>query len=106
MSKFTEFEMTLLEASVPLATVVFDEDTCVIKWKFVAEYTSTISINAKGNGYFSVDITQPSNKKTVSINEESLASIVTLLRQLDTSILQVLVEDSEESVETEQEFLS
>lgn len=29
--------MTLLEASVPLATVVFDEDTCVIKWEFVAE---------------------------------------------------------------------
>ena len=96
MSKFTEFEMTLLEASVPLATVVFDEDTCVIKWEFVAEYTSTIQIRIDEDGEFFLTITSPDGSVTLDDENELFSNIVSLLRELDTSLLSVIVEQIDE----------
>lgn len=106
MSKFSEFEMTLLEASAPLASVIFGEDVCDVRWEFVADYTSSISIKINDENDFKVAITEPDGKLVGSVEHVTLASIIKLLRELDTSILNILVEDDEENDEKEQEFLS
>lgn len=103
---FTEFEQGLLEASASLANVTFTKNVCTVRWDFVADYTSSISIKINDENDFKVAITEPDGKLVGSVEHVTLASIIELLRELDTSILNILVEDDEENDEKEQEFLS
>lgn len=89
---FTEFEQGLLEASASLAKVTFNENVCTVQWDFVAEYTSTIQIRIDEDGEFFLTITSPDGSVTLDDENELFSNIVSLLRELDTSLLSVIVE--------------
>ena len=93
---FTEFEQGLLEATASLANVTFTKDICTVRWEFVAEYTSTIQIRINEDGEFFLTITSPDGNVTLDDEKDLFSNIVSLLRELDTSLLSVIVEQVDE----------
>lgn len=93
---FIEFEQGLLEASASLANVTFTKDICTVRWGFVAEYTSTIQIRINEEGELFLTITNPDGHVALNNERETFSNIVSLLRELDTSLLTVIVEQMEE----------
>lgn len=93
---FTEFEQGLLEASASLAKVTFKENVCTVRWDFVAEYTSTLQIRIDEDGEFFLTITNPDGNVALDDESDSFANIISLLRELDTSLLSVIVEQMDE----------
>lgn len=93
---FTEFEQGLLEASASLAKVTFEKNICTIQWDFVAEYTSTLQIRIGEDGEFFLTITNPDGNVALDDESVSFANIISLLRELDTSLLLVIVEQMDE----------
>lgn len=93
---FTDFEMGLLDASASLANVEFKDNTCIVQWDFVAEYTSTIHIRIDEDGEFFLTIINPDGNVALDDENELFSNIVSLLRELDTSLLTVIVEQMEE----------
>ena len=89
---FTEFEQGLLEASASLAKVTFNENICVVQWDFVAEYTSTLQIRIDEDGEFFLTIINPDGSVTLDDEKDLFSNIVSLLRELDTSLLSIIVE--------------
>ena len=93
---FTEFEQGLLEASASLAKVTFSENICIVQWDFVAEYTSTLQIRIDEDGEFFLTITNPDGNVALDDESDSIANIISLLRELDTSLLSIIVEQMDE----------
>lgn len=93
---FTEFEQGLLEATASLANVTFTQNVCTIRWDFVAEYTSTIQIRIDEDGELFLTIINPDGSVVLDNEGETFSNIVSLLRELDTSLLTVIVEQMEE----------
>lgn len=93
---FTEFEQGLLDASASLANVEFKDNVCTVQWDFVAEYTSTIQIRIGEDGEFFLTITSPDGNVTLDDEKDLFSNIVSLLRELDTSLLSVIVEQVDE----------
>lgn len=93
---FTEFEQGLLEASASLAKVTFKNNICTVQWDFVAEYTSTIQIRINEAGEFFLTITNPDGNVALDNESDSFANITSLLRELGTSLLSVIVEQMDE----------
>ena len=93
---FTEFEQGLLEASASLAKVTFEKSVCTVQWDFVAEYTSTIQIRLAEDGELFLTITNPDGNVALNNERETFSNIVSLLRELDTRLLTVIVEQMEE----------
>ena len=102
---FTEFERGLLEASASLANVTFKKNICTVQWDFVAEYTSTIQIRLNEDGEFFLTIINPDGSVTLDDEKDLFSNIVSLLRELDTSLLSVIVEQMDEDKQ-EQGLLS
>lgn len=92
---FTEFEQGLLEASASLAKVTFNKNICTVQWDFVAEYTSTIQVRIDGGEFF-LTITNPDGNVALDDESDSFANIISLLRELDTSLLSVIVEQMDD----------
>lgn len=103
---FTEFEQGLLGASASLAKVTFKKNVCTVQWVFVAEYTSTIQIRIDEDGEFFLTITNPDGNVALDDESDSFANIISLLRELDTSLLSVIVEQMDEDDNKEQGLLS
>jgi hypothetical protein len=93
---FTEFEQGLLEASASLAKVTFNKNICTVQWDFVAEYTSTIQIRIDAAGEFFLTITNPDGTVELDDADDTFSNIVSLLRELDTSLLSIIVEQMDE----------
>lgn len=93
---FTELEQGLLEASASLAKVTFNENICTVQWDFVAEYTSTLQIRIDEDGEFFLTITSPDGNVTLDDEKDLFSNIVSLLRELDTSLLSIIVEQMDE----------
>lgn len=93
---FTEFEQGLLEVSASLAKVTFKEDICTVQWDFVAEYTSTIQVRISEDGEFFLTITNPDGTVELDDADDTFSNIVSLLRELDTSLLSIITEQMEE----------
>ena len=93
---FTEFEQGLLEASASLANVTFKNNVCTVQWDFVVEYTSTIQIRIGEDGEFFLTITNPDGNVALDDEKDLFSNIVSLLRELDTSLLSVIVEQLDE----------
>lgn len=93
---FTDFEKGLLDASASLANVEFKDNVCTVQWDFVAEYTSTIQIRIGEDGEFFLTITSPDGNVTLDDEKDLFSNIVSLLRELDTSLLSVIVEQIDE----------
>lgn len=93
---FTEFEQGLLDASASLAKVTFNENICTVQWDFVAEYTSTIQIRIDEDGEFFLTIINPDGSVTLDDEKDLFSNIISLLRELDTSLLSVIVEQMDE----------
>lgn len=93
---FTEFEQGLLEASASLAKVTFKKNVCTVQWDFVAEYTSTIQIRIGEDDEFFLTITNPDGNVALDDESDSFANIISLLRELDTSLLSVIAEQMDE----------
>ena len=93
---FTEFEHGLFQASASLAKVTFDKNICTIQWDFVAEYTSTLQIRIDEDGELFLTITNPDGNVALDDESDSFANIISLLRELDTSLLLVIVEQMDE----------
>lgn len=93
---FTEFEQGLLEASASLAKVTFNENICTVQWDFVAEYTSTIQIRIGEEGEFFLTITNPDGTVELDDADDTFSNIVSLLRELDTSLLSIITEQMDE----------
>jgi hypothetical protein len=93
---FTDFEKGLLDASASLANVEFKDNVCTVQWDFVAEYTSTIQIRIGEDGEFFLTITSPDGNVTLDDEKDLFSNIVSLLRELDTSLLSVIVEQVDE----------
>lgn len=102
---FTEFEQGLLEASASLAKVTFKNNVCTVQWDFVAEYTSTLQIRVDEDGEFFLTITNPDGNVALDDEKDLFSNIVSLLRELDTSLLSVIVEQMDEDKQ-EQGLLS
>lgn len=102
---FTEFEKGLLEASASLAKVTFNKNICIVQWDFVAEYTSTLQIRLNEDGEFFLTIINPDGSVTLDDEKDLFSNIVSLLRELDTSLLSVIVEQMDEDKQ-EQGLLS
>lgn len=102
---FTEFEQGLLEASASLAKVTFEKNICTVQWDFVAEYTSTIQIRIDENGEFFLTITNPDGNVALDDEKDLFSNIISLLRELDTSLLSIIVEQMDEDKQ-EQGLLS
>lgn len=102
---FTEFEQGLLEASASLAKVTFKNNVCTVQWDFVAEYTSTLQIRIDEDGEFFLTITNPDGNVALDDEKDLFSNIVSLLRELDTSLLSVIVEQMDEDKQ-EQGLLS
>ena len=100
---FTEFEQGLLEATASLANVTFTKNVCTVRWDF--EYTSTIQIRLAEEGELFLTIINPDGSVVLDNEEETFSNIVSLLRELDTSLLTVIVEQMEEDSQ-EQGLLS
>ena len=96
LMEFTEFEQGLLEATAPLANVTFTQNVCTIRWEFVAEYTSTIQVRIDEDGELFLTITNPDGNVVLNNERETFSNIVSLLRELDTSLLSVIVEQVDE----------
>lgn len=94
--EFTEFEQGLLEASASLANVTFTKNICMVRWDFVAEYTSTIQIRIDEDGEFFLTITNPDGTVELDDAEDTFSNIVSLLRELDTSLLSIITEQMDE----------
>lgn len=93
---FTEFEQGLLEASASLAKVTFKNNVCTVQWDFVAEYTSTIQIRVDEDGEFFLTITNPDGNVALDDEKDLFSNIISLLRELDTSLLSIIVEQMDE----------
>ena len=93
---FTEFEQGLLEASASLAKVTFKKNICTVQWDFVAEYTSTIQIRIGEDGEFFLTITNPDGTVELDDADDTFSNIVSLLRELDTSLLSIITEQMDE----------
>ena len=93
---FTEFEQGLLEASASLAKVTFKNNVCTVQWEFVAEYTSTIQIRIDEDGEFFLTITNPDGNVALDDEKDLFSNIISLLRELDTSLLFIIVEQMDE----------
>lgn len=93
---FTEFEQGLLGASASLAKVTFKRNICTVQWNFVAEYTSTIQIRIDEEGRFFLTITNPDGTVELDDADDTFSNIISLLRELDTSLLSVIVEQMDE----------
>ena len=93
---FTEFEQGLLEASASLAKVTFKKNICTVQWDFVAEYTSTIQVRIDEEGTFFLTIINPDGNVALDDEKDLFSNIVSLLRELDTSLLSVIVEQMDE----------
>lgn len=93
---FTEFEQGLLAASASLARVTFKKNICTVQWDFVAEYTSTIQIRIDKDGEFFLTIISPDGSVTLDDENDLFSNIVSLLRELDTSLLSAIVEQMDE----------
>lgn len=93
---FTEFEQGLLEASASLAKVTFKNNVCTVQWDFVAEYTSTLQIRIDEDGEFFLTITSPDGNVTLDDEKDLFSNIISLLRELDTSLLSIIVEQMDE----------
>lgn len=93
---FTEFEQGLLEASASLAKVTFEKNICTVQWDSVAEYTSTIQIRVDEDGEFFLTIINPDGSVTLDDEKDLFSNIVSLLRELDTSLLSIIVEQLDE----------
>ena len=93
---FTDFEKGLLDASASLANVEFKDNVCTVRWDFVAEYTSTIQIRIAEDGELFLTITNPDGNVALDNERDTFSNIVSLLRELDTSLLTVIVEQMEE----------
>ena len=93
---FTEFEQGLLEASASLAKVTFKKNICTVHWDFVAEYTSTIQVRIDEEGTFFLTIINPDGNVALDDEKDLFSNIVSLLRELDTSLLSVIVEQMDE----------
>lgn len=102
---FTEFEQELLEASASLAKVTFKDNVCTVQWDFAAEYTSTIQIRIDEDGEFFLTITNPDGTVPLDDEKDLFSNIVSLLRELDTSLLSIIVEQMDED-DQEQGLLS
>ena len=102
---FTEFEQGVLEASASLAKVTFNENICTVQWDFVAEYTSTLQIRIDEDGEFFLTITSPDGNVTLDDEKDLFSNIISLLRELDTSLLSIIVEQMDEDKQ-EQGLLS
>lgn len=94
---FTEFEQELLEASASLAKVTFNKNICTVQWDFVAEYTSTIQIRVDEDGEFFLTITNPDGTVELDDADDTFSNIVSLLRELDTSLLSIITEQIDEA---------
>lgn len=94
---FTEFEQKLLEASASLAKVTFNKNICTVQWDFVAEYTSTIQIRIDEDGEFFLTITNPDGTVELDDADDTFSNIVSLLRELDTSLLSIITEQIDEA---------
>ena len=93
---FTEFEQGLLEASASLAKVTFKNNVCTVQWDFVAEYTSTIQIRIDEDGELFLTIINPDGTVELDDADDTFSNIVSLLRELDTSLLSIIVEQMDE----------
>lgn len=93
---FTEFEQGLLEASASLAKVTFKNNVCTVQWDFVAEYTSTLQIRIDEDGEFFLTITNPDGTVELDDADDTFSNIVSLLRELDTSLLSIITEQMDE----------
>lgn len=93
---FTEFEQGLLEASASLANVTFKKNICTVQWDFVAEYTSTIQIRVDEDGKFFLTIINPDGTVELDDADDTFSNIVSLLRELDTSLLSIITEQMDE----------
>lgn len=93
---FTEFEQGLLEASASLANVTFNKNICTVQWDFVAEYTSTIHIRIDENRELFLTIINPDGTVALDDADDTFSNIVSLLRELDTSLLSIITEQMEE----------
>lgn len=93
---FTEFEQGLLEASASLAKVTFEKNICTVQWNFVAEYTSTLQIRTNEDGEFFLTITNPDGTVPLDDEKDLFSNIVSLLRELDTSLLSIITEQMDE----------
>lgn len=94
---FTEFEQGLLEASASLAKVTFNENICTVQWDFVAEYTSTIQIRVDEDREFFLTIINPDGTVELDDADDTFSNIVSLLRELDTSLLSIITEQIDEA---------
>lgn len=65
-------------------------------WYFVAEYTSTIQIRVDENGGFFLTITNPDGTVELDDADDTFSNIVSLLRELDTSLLSIIAEQMDE----------
>lgn len=86
----------MLEASASLAKVTFNKNICTVQWDFVAEYTSTLQIRIDEDGEFFLTITNPDGNVALDDEKDLFSNIVSLLRELDTSLLSVIVEQMDE----------
>jgi hypothetical protein len=102
---FTEFEQELLEASASLAKVTFNKNICTVQWDFVAEYPPTLQIRIDEDGEFFLTITSPDGNVTLDDEKDLFSNIISLLRELDTSLLSIIVEQMDEDKQ-EQGLLS
>lgn len=87
---FTEFEQGLLEASASLAKVTFTKNVCTVRWDFVSEYTSAIQIRVDEDGELFLTIINPDGSVVLDNEEETFSNIISLLRELDTSLLSII----------------
>lgn len=103
---FTDFEKGLLEASASLAKVTFKKNVCTVQWDFLAEYTSTLQIRINEDGEFFLTIISPDGTVTLDDEKDLFSNIISLLRELDTSLLSVIVEQLDEDDNKEHGLLS
>lgn len=71
----------------------------------MAEYTSTLQIRIDEDGEFFLTITNPDGNVALDDEKDLFSNIVSLLRELDTSLLSVIVEQMDEDKQ-EQGLLS
>ena len=94
--EFTDFEKGILESAASLAKVTFEKDVCTVWWDFVAEYTSIIRIRLDEDGEFFITIINPNGSVELDDESGSFSRIVSLLRELDTSLLSIIAEQLDE----------
>lgn len=93
---FTEFEQGILESAASLAKVTFEKNVCTVWWDFVAEYTSIIRIRVGEDGELFLTIINPDGTVALDDADDTFSNIVSLLRELDTSLLSIITEQMDE----------